>query len=182
MFVAQLVLWCNTVTRWFNWECNSVDSCAWTRPPRACVTRSLLSEVKLIWALERSDPDGCCCRENRWCWARAADTSPRLLLPVCLLFFSSSLPSSSRAKRSVMASSNHVTPTNCSWWPILAMDEDGKVTDGEECEEPTAEPKAFNKERLVLYHWTQSFASQKVKKQQRRAWKWRSLLAWHAPV
>ncbi|GLD50502.1 ganglioside-induced differentiation-associated protein 1-like 1, partial [Lates japonicus] len=61
-----------------------------------------------------------------------------------------------------MASSNHVTPTNCSWWPISAMDEDGKITDGEECEEPTAEPKPFNKDRLVLYHWTQSFASQKT--------------------
>ncbi|XP_041802323.1 ganglioside-induced differentiation-associated protein 1-like 1 isoform X3 [Chelmon rostratus] len=62
-----------------------------------------------------------------------------------------------------MASSNHVTPTNCSWWPISAMEEDGKITDGEECEEPTAEPKPFNKDRLVLYHWTQSFASQKVR-------------------
>ncbi|KAI3357803.1 hypothetical protein L3Q82_016192 [Scortum barcoo] len=54
-----------------------------------------------------------------------------------------------------MASSNHVTPTNCSWWPISAVDEDGKITDGEECEEPAAEPKPFNKDRLVLYHWTQ---------------------------
>ncbi|XP_057685776.1 ganglioside-induced differentiation-associated protein 1-like 1 isoform X2 [Corythoichthys intestinalis] len=62
-----------------------------------------------------------------------------------------------------MASSNHVTPTNCGWWPISAMEEDGKTTDGEECEEPTAEPNAVNKERLVLYHWTQSFASQKVR-------------------
>lgn len=66
-----------------------------------------------------------------------------------------------------MASSNHVTPTNCSWWPISAMDEDGKITDGEECEEPPAEPKPFNKDRLVLYHWTQSFASQKVKKKKK---------------
>ncbi|KAM6928768.1 ganglioside-induced differentiation-associated protein 1-like 1 isoform 2-T2 [Lycodopsis pacificus] len=62
-----------------------------------------------------------------------------------------------------MASSNNVTPTNCSWWPISAMDEDGKITDGEECEEPTAEPKPFSKDRLVLYHWTQSFTSQKVR-------------------
>uniref|UniRef100_A0A674N493 Ganglioside induced differentiation associated protein 1 like 1 n=1 Tax=Takifugu rubripes TaxID=31033 RepID=A0A674N493_TAKRU len=62
-----------------------------------------------------------------------------------------------------MASSNHVTPTNCSWWPISAMDEEGKITDGEECEEPAAELKPFNKDRLVLYHWTQSFASQKVR-------------------
>ncbi|XP_034392428.1 ganglioside-induced differentiation-associated protein 1-like 1 isoform X3 [Cyclopterus lumpus] len=62
-----------------------------------------------------------------------------------------------------MASSNNVTPTNCSWWPISAMDEDGKITDGEECEEPTAEPKPFSKDSLVLYHWTQSFTSQKVR-------------------
>ncbi|KAI4823240.1 hypothetical protein KUCAC02_011844 [Chaenocephalus aceratus] len=62
-----------------------------------------------------------------------------------------------------MASSNHVTPTNCSWWPISAMDEDDKTTDGEESEEPTAELKPFNKDRLVLYHWTQSFTSQKVR-------------------
>lgn len=79
---------------------------------------------------------------------------------------SSSLPSlslsSTRTKRSVMASSNHVTPTNCSWWPISALDEDGKITDGEDCEEPSSEPKPFSKDRLVLYHWTQSFTSQKV--------------------
>ncbi|MED6287145.1 hypothetical protein CHARACLAT_013442, partial [Characodon lateralis] len=50
-----------------------------------------------------------------------------------------------------------------SWWPISAMDEDGKVADGEDCEEPTAESKPFNKDRLVLYHWTQSFSSQKVR-------------------
>ncbi|KAF3860865.1 hypothetical protein F7725_001120 [Dissostichus mawsoni] len=74
-----------------------------------------------------------------------------------------SSPLSTRTKRSVMASSNHVTPTNCSWWPISAMDEDDKITDGEESEEPTAEPKPFNKDRLVLYHWTQSFTSQKVR-------------------
>lgn len=52
------------------------------------------------------------------------------------------------------------------------MDEDGKIAaaaaDGEECEEPTAEPKPFNKDRLVLYHWTQSFASQKVREERRR--------------
>lgn len=51
------------------------------------------------------------------------------------------------------------------------MDEDGKnaaaAADGEECEEPTAEPKPFNKDRLVLYHWTQSFASQKVRVERR---------------
>ncbi|XP_055022225.1 ganglioside-induced differentiation-associated protein 1-like 1 isoform X3 [Boleophthalmus pectinirostris] len=62
-----------------------------------------------------------------------------------------------------MASSNHVTPTNCSWWPISAMEEDGKAADGEENEEPVQEPKPYSKDRLVLYHWTQSFASQKVR-------------------
>uniref|UniRef100_A0A3P8VL33 Ganglioside induced differentiation associated protein 1 like 1 n=1 Tax=Cynoglossus semilaevis TaxID=244447 RepID=A0A3P8VL33_CYNSE len=91
--------------------------------------------------------------------------APSLSLPPYLS--SSSLPSSSlsstRTKRSVMASSNHVTPTNCSWWPISALDEDGKITDGEDCEEPSSEPKPFSKDRLVLYHWTQSFTSQKVR-------------------
>lgn len=69
-----------------------------------------------------------------------------------------------RTKSSVMASSNNVTPTNCSWWPISAMDEDGKITDGEESNESTIEHKPYSKDRLVLYHWTQSFSSQKVKK------------------
>ncbi|XP_062871707.1 ganglioside-induced differentiation-associated protein 1-like 1 isoform X4 [Trichomycterus rosablanca] len=62
-----------------------------------------------------------------------------------------------------MASSNHVTPTNCSWWPISAVDEDGKPADGEESHEPPVEHKPFSKDRLVLYHWTQSFSSQKVR-------------------
>ncbi|KAG7278484.1 hypothetical protein CRUP_038779 [Coryphaenoides rupestris] len=66
-----------------------------------------------------------------------------------------------------MASSNNVTPTNCSWWPISAMDddEDCKIPDGEESEaaEQTADPRPFSKDRLVLYHWTQSFSSQKVR-------------------
>ncbi|GAA6071286.1 ganglioside-induced differentiation-associated protein 1-like 1 [Tachysurus ichikawai] len=61
-----------------------------------------------------------------------------------------------------MASSNHVTPTNCSWWPISAMDEDGKLADGEESHDPPVEHKPFSKDRLVLYHWTQSFSSQKL--------------------
>ncbi|CAL8255554.1 unnamed protein product [Arctogadus glacialis] len=61
-----------------------------------------------------------------------------------------------------MASSNNVTPTNCSWWPISAMeDEDGQIPDGEDSEERNAEPRPFSKDRLVLYHWTQSFSSQK---------------------
>uniref|UniRef100_A0A8C4ZEZ1 Ganglioside induced differentiation associated protein 1 like 1 n=1 Tax=Gadus morhua TaxID=8049 RepID=A0A8C4ZEZ1_GADMO len=63
-----------------------------------------------------------------------------------------------------MASSNNVTPTNCSWWPISAMeDEDGQIPDGEDSEEHNAEPRPFSKDRLVLYHWTQSFSSQKVR-------------------
>lgn len=63
-----------------------------------------------------------------------------------------------------MASSNNVTPTNCSWWPISALDEDGEMTDGEKSEEPAIESKPnFSKDKLVLYHWTQSFTSQKVK-------------------
>lgn len=142
-----------------------------------------------LGSAELSQTDGCCrcCRVNRWCCcARAAELSLSLsLLFACSLSFPfthtlspsspSSLLSSTRTKRSVMASSNHVTPTNCSWWPISAMDEDGKITDGEECEEPAAEPKPFNKDRLVLYHWTQSFTSQKVKKKKSRAWKWRWL-------
>ncbi|XP_038863507.1 ganglioside-induced differentiation-associated protein 1-like 1 isoform X4 [Salvelinus namaycush] len=63
-----------------------------------------------------------------------------------------------------MASSNNVTPTNCSWWPISALDEDGEMTDGEKSEEPAIESKPnFSKDKLVLYHWTQSFISQKVR-------------------
>lgn len=46
------------------------------------------------------------------------------------------------------------------------MDEDGKITDGEESQEPTIEHKPYSKDRLVLYHWTQSFSSQKVRKTQ----------------
>ncbi|XP_006639465.1 ganglioside-induced differentiation-associated protein 1-like 1 [Lepisosteus oculatus] len=62
-----------------------------------------------------------------------------------------------------MASSNNVTPTNCSWWPISAIDEDGKIADGEESQEAALDCKPTSKNRLVLYHWTQSFNSQKVR-------------------
>ncbi|KAJ8258214.1 hypothetical protein GJAV_G00194440 [Gymnothorax javanicus] len=62
-----------------------------------------------------------------------------------------------------MASSNNVTPTNCSWWPISAMDEDGKIADDEETQEHSTDTKPFSKDTLVLYHWTQSFSSQKVR-------------------
>ncbi|XP_036386165.1 ganglioside-induced differentiation-associated protein 1-like 1 [Megalops cyprinoides] len=63
-----------------------------------------------------------------------------------------------------MASSNNVTPTSCTWWPISAMDEDCKFAEEEERKEAVVEPKrVFSKDRLVLYHWTQSFTSQKVR-------------------
>ncbi|XP_033849070.3 ganglioside-induced differentiation-associated protein 1-like 1 [Acipenser ruthenus] len=62
-----------------------------------------------------------------------------------------------------MASSNNVTPTNCSWWPISAIDEDGKTADEEGSQEPAIDCKPISKDRLVLYHWTQSFSSQKVR-------------------
>ncbi|XP_028650598.1 ganglioside-induced differentiation-associated protein 1-like 1 [Erpetoichthys calabaricus] len=62
-----------------------------------------------------------------------------------------------------MASSNNVTPTNCSWWPISALNEDGKIADGVENTEPAADVDSAPRGSLVLYHWTQSFISQKVR-------------------
>ncbi|MBN3276422.1 GD1L1 protein, partial [Polyodon spathula] len=62
-----------------------------------------------------------------------------------------------------MASSTNVTPTNCSWWPISAIDEDGKIADEEGNQGPAIDCKPISKDRLVLYHWTQSFSSQKVR-------------------
>lgn len=62
-----------------------------------------------------------------------------------------------------MATPNNVTPTNCSWWPISALENNaGKSTEGEENHDPT-DPALKSQDRLVLYHWTQSFSSQKVK-------------------
>lgn len=62
-----------------------------------------------------------------------------------------------------MATPNNVTPTNCSWWPISALENDaGKSMENEEIQDP-AHPAFRSKDRLVLYHWTQSFSSQKVK-------------------
>ncbi|KAM9178170.1 ganglioside-induced differentiation-associated protein 1-like 1 isoform 3-T3 [Mergus octosetaceus] len=62
-----------------------------------------------------------------------------------------------------MATPNNVTPTNCSWWPISALENDaGKGKDGEENQDPT-DPALKAQDRLVLYHWTQSFSSQKVR-------------------
>ncbi|KAJ8359191.1 hypothetical protein SKAU_G00157160 [Synaphobranchus kaupii] len=62
-----------------------------------------------------------------------------------------------------MASSNNVNPTNYSWWPISAMDEDSKSAEGEQSRETILEPRPISEDRLVLYHWTQSFTSQKVR-------------------
>uniref|UniRef100_A0A7M4EYM6 Ganglioside induced differentiation associated protein 1 like 1 n=1 Tax=Crocodylus porosus TaxID=8502 RepID=A0A7M4EYM6_CROPO len=62
-----------------------------------------------------------------------------------------------------MATPNNVTPTNCSWWPISALDNDaGKSKEAEENQDLT-DPALRSKDRLVLYHWTQSFSSQKVR-------------------
>ncbi|KAM9372213.1 ganglioside-induced differentiation-associated protein 1-like 1 isoform 3-T3 [Phaethornis superciliosus] len=62
-----------------------------------------------------------------------------------------------------MATPNNVTATNCSWWPISALENDaGKSTEGEENQDPT-DPALKSQDRLVLYHWTQSFSSQKVR-------------------
>ncbi|NXN95486.1 GD1L1 protein, partial [Rhinopomastus cyanomelas] len=62
-----------------------------------------------------------------------------------------------------MATPNNVTATNCSWWPISALESDaGKSSEGEENQDPT-DPTLKSQDRLVLYHWTQSFSSQKVR-------------------
>ncbi|XP_024062741.1 ganglioside-induced differentiation-associated protein 1-like 1 isoform X3 [Terrapene carolina triunguis] len=62
-----------------------------------------------------------------------------------------------------MATPNNATPTNCSWWPISALENDaGKSTEVEDSQDPT-DPALRSKDRLVLYHWTQSFSSQKVR-------------------
>lgn len=179
---------CAFMSRWFRnhttvcWHWQLITRYSWTGGWDGCllfcfVQQRLYMEVKRISALELSGVWHWCCW---WCWATTPSARMRararkrlslslsrsLSLSLPPYLSSSSLPSSSlsstRTKRSVMASSNHVTPTNCSWWPISALDEDGKITDGEDCEEPSSEPKPFSKDRLVLYHWTQSFTSQKV--------------------
>ncbi|KAM7150269.1 ganglioside-induced differentiation-associated protein 1-like 1 isoform 3-T3 [Macrochelys suwanniensis] len=62
-----------------------------------------------------------------------------------------------------MATPNNATPTNCSWWPISALENDaGKSAEVEDSQDPT-DPALRSKDRLVLYHWTQSFSSQKVR-------------------
>ncbi|XP_006881606.1 PREDICTED: ganglioside-induced differentiation-associated protein 1-like 1 isoform X2 [Elephantulus edwardii] len=60
-----------------------------------------------------------------------------------------------------MATPNNLTPTNCSWWPISALESDGAKS-AEAADAPeAASPAHWPKESLVLYHWTQSFSSQK---------------------
>ncbi|XP_064420271.1 ganglioside-induced differentiation-associated protein 1-like 1 isoform X3 [Latimeria chalumnae] len=61
-----------------------------------------------------------------------------------------------------MATPNNVAPTNCSWWPISAMENDGKITE-EEQNHDLGDICPKSPDRLVLYHWTQSFSSQKVR-------------------
>ena len=61
-----------------------------------------------------------------------------------------------------MATPNNLTPTNCSWWPISALESDA-AKPAEAPDAPEAASHAhWPKESLVLYHWTQSFSSQKV--------------------
>uniref|UniRef100_A0A8C2QWH5 GST C-terminal domain-containing protein n=1 Tax=Capra hircus TaxID=9925 RepID=A0A8C2QWH5_CAPHI len=62
-----------------------------------------------------------------------------------------------------MATPNNLTPTNCSWWPISALESDA-AKPAEAPDAPEAASHAhWPKESLVLYHWTQSFSSQKVR-------------------
>ncbi|XP_007464823.1 PREDICTED: ganglioside-induced differentiation-associated protein 1-like 1 isoform X1 [Lipotes vexillifer] len=62
-----------------------------------------------------------------------------------------------------MATPNNLTPTNCSWWPISALESDAaKPVEAPEAPE-AASHAHWPKESLVLYHWTQSFSSQKVR-------------------
>ncbi|XP_059115710.1 ganglioside-induced differentiation-associated protein 1-like 1 isoform X2 [Peromyscus eremicus] len=65
--------------------------------------------------------------------------------------------------RAVMATPNNLTPTNCSWWPISALESDAaKPVEAPDAPEASS-PAHWPKESLVLYHWTQSFSSQKVR-------------------
>ncbi|XP_052040166.1 ganglioside-induced differentiation-associated protein 1-like 1 isoform X4 [Apodemus sylvaticus] len=62
-----------------------------------------------------------------------------------------------------MATPNNLTPTNCSWWPISALESDAaKPVEAPDAPEASS-PAHWPKESLVLYHWTQSFSSQKVR-------------------
>ncbi|XP_043945929.1 ganglioside-induced differentiation-associated protein 1-like 1 isoform X2 [Protopterus annectens] len=61
-----------------------------------------------------------------------------------------------------MATPNNVAPTNCSWWPISTPENEGKTPEGEPPQD-LPDMGVKSKDRLVLYHWTQSFSSQKVR-------------------
>ncbi|XP_075383882.1 ganglioside-induced differentiation-associated protein 1-like 1 isoform X2 [Tenrec ecaudatus] len=60
-----------------------------------------------------------------------------------------------------MATPNNLTPTNCSWWPISALESDAAKSAEAPAAPEAASPAHWPKESLVLYHWTQSFSSQK---------------------
>ncbi|XP_034497809.1 ganglioside-induced differentiation-associated protein 1-like 1 isoform X1 [Ailuropoda melanoleuca] len=62
-----------------------------------------------------------------------------------------------------MATPNNLTPTNCSWWPISALESDAAKPVEAPVAPEAASPAHWPKESLVLYHWTQSFSSQKVR-------------------
>lgn len=70
-----------------------------------------------------------------------------------------------------MATPNNLTPTNCSWWPISALESDAaKPVEAPDAPEASS-PAHWPKESLVLYHWTQSFSSQKVEGAQGADWR-----------
>ncbi|KAM4623247.1 ganglioside-induced differentiation-associated protein 1-like 1 isoform 1-T1 [Discoglossus pictus] len=76
---------------------------------------------------------------------------------------SCSAPFSFLPSQAVMATPNNLTPTNCSWWPISALENDaGKSKEAEDNPEISI-PNLKSKDKLVLYHWTQSFSSQKIR-------------------
>ncbi|XP_068118722.1 ganglioside-induced differentiation-associated protein 1-like 1 isoform X1 [Hyperolius riggenbachi] len=62
-----------------------------------------------------------------------------------------------------MATASNVTPTNCSWWPISAIDNDAGSTEESQEHPEASSPAPRSKDKLVLYHWTQSFSSQKIR-------------------
>uniref|UniRef100_UPI00398ED5F5 ganglioside-induced differentiation-associated protein 1-like 1 isoform X1 n=1 Tax=Pristiophorus japonicus TaxID=55135 RepID=UPI00398ED5F5 len=68
-----------------------------------------------------------------------------------------------------MASQNSPA-SNCSWWPISTTENDGKNNEGDQSSTPAQEQADFfsdknekDSDSIVLYHWTQSFSSQKVR-------------------
>lgn len=83
-------------------------------------------------------------------------------------------PASFSARRlhrgAAMATPNNLTPTNCSWWPISALESDAAKPAEAPAAPQAASPAHWPKESLVLYHWTQSFSSQKVLGARRVDW------------